>query len=174
MTQLLRRCPYFDKATHVTVGGESVLVRPHQIVVWVSVTLREMQEWNTAIPRFPAILDTGHTHNFSVSEDHLRHWAGVTPELLPLIGHVRELDRRIPLRNAGLWLHRNESGERDRLTGVPARLLVPRGIAVYPADAGFPRLPVLGLRAITANRIVLRVDGERRELSARIHRWRLW
>ena len=61
MTRLLRRCPYFESPSHVLVGNETVVIKPHQVIVWVSVASREMVDWDGRSPRFPAIVDTGHS-----------------------------------------------------------------------------------------------------------------
>jgi hypothetical protein len=74
---ILRRWPISDSATSVSVQRETVTIRAYQIVVWVSLAL----EADFSIP-IPAILDTGHGHNFSVQEDHLDvGWN--TPRRLP-------------------------------------------------------------------------------------------
>ena len=36
MMSIVRRSPFFDVPTNVEVRGQSVLVRPFQLVVWVS------------------------------------------------------------------------------------------------------------------------------------------
>ena len=60
--------------------------------------------------------------------------------------------------------------ERDRLAGIlPHMLAAPRGIAIYP-DGDFPRLPILGLRAIAENGLILKADGRRREATLMIAR----
>jgi hypothetical protein len=91
MTQILRRCPYSDEPTEVSVAGERVTVKAHQVVVWVSLTLYETDDWDSGIPRIPAILDTGHTHNFSIQTDQLVRWAGIKR----IDGDRREVSARI-------------------------------------------------------------------------------
>ena len=97
-----------------------VLVRPYQIVVQVRIGMSDL---------FPAILDTGHNHNFSISEKHLKDWVGQT---FPEIGALKLGSQRVPLQKADLFL-----GEKE--------LTIPQGIAVFPDS---PRLPLLGLRAL--------------------------
>ena len=47
------------------------------------------------------------------------------------------------------------------------------GIATYPADGSdYPRLPLLGLRAILKNRLKLTIDGKRKHVSLRSPLWR--
>lgn len=53
----------------------------------------------------------------------------------------------------------------------PYCLELPRGIAVYPTEGEFPRLPLLGLRALISNRLHLAVDGGRGEAWLRSRHW---
>jgi hypothetical protein len=69
--KILNRLPCSSARTTINVRGESVRVRPYQIVVWVSLNLREVTNWDVRVPRFPAILDTGLSHNFSIRVSHL-------------------------------------------------------------------------------------------------------
>ena len=63
--------------------------------------------------------------------------------------------------------------DRDRLAGIlPHMLAAPRGIAIYP-DGDFPRLPILGLRAIAENGLILKADGRRREATLKTA-WKWW
>ena len=64
-------------------------------------------------------------------------------------------------------------GNRESLADRPPHLIdADHGIAVYQ-DGDFPRLPILGLRAIAENNLVLTVDGKRRlaTLRAAIRWW---
>ncbi len=164
------RTPFFERADEIVVRGERVRVGPHQIIVWVSLTPpTRMTEPNPAAVPFPAILDTGHTHSLAISERHLAEWAGLRPGSLRHLGELRDRarDSRIPRRAANLWLHGNNPGERDRLSPRPARFLkMDEGIAVYPG-ADFPRLPLVGLRAIAENNLVLTVNGPKRAATLR-------
>ena len=52
-------------------------------------------------------------------------------------------------------------------------LAVEEGIAIYPSDGSdYPRLPVLGLRAIFKNNLKLVIDGKREHVSLRSSFWR--
>jgi hypothetical protein len=66
MMSIGRRSPFFDAPTHVEAGGQPILVRPFQLVVWVS-----MQAHDRFSPRVPAILDTGFSLNFAIQEEHV-------------------------------------------------------------------------------------------------------
>lgn len=171
---VLRSLPYFPRETAIALGAERVVVRPYQIIVWVSVA-RVGDIAPPAEPRrFPAILDTGHNDNFAITPRHLREWAGVSWADLPLEPGAERRYQGVPVphRRANLWLHPNQYGWRDLFDpGMrPALLELDAGIAVYGdgEQVGVegttrltgPRLPLLGLRALTTSRIKLRIDGE--------------
>ena len=65
-----------------------------------------------------------------------------------------------------LWIHRNKPKTRE-LSGAKRLLILDQGIAVFPNDVpGTPRIPLLGLKAITTNgSTTLTIDGRRREVS---------
>jgi hypothetical protein len=159
--------PFPAEPGEIAVRGERVRVRADQIIVWVSPSLREILEQSPAVIPFPAILDTGHNHNFSIREQYLVNWAGIRPEALPLRGYTRDRQQRVDLRHANLWAHGNESGSRENLAEVPPFLLRARtGIAISTAG-DFPRLPLLGLRVIAETGLVLKVDGPKRHTTLR-------
>jgi hypothetical protein len=172
MPRILDRLPIATRDDVVFVRDEMVRVKGYEVVVWVSLTVEQALAWE-GTPRIPAILDTAHTHNFSIREEQLIRWAGLRPEALRPVGHLRHEGRRLPLHAADVWLHPNRPGHRDQfLDRPPFRLELPRGIAVYPSDSRFPRLPLLGLRALISNRLHLAIDGARALASLRIPgRW---
>jgi hypothetical protein len=139
---------YYDEKTKVTIRNEVVEVKAFQIIVWISVSLQDIQEWDPRTPRFPAILDTGNNHNFAITEEHLVKWAGIQAASLFEKKKMREREKKVPLRSAGLWLHT----DRD-----PFILTTDEGIAVYDGD--WPRLPTLGLRALTNNNLQTFIYG---------------
>lgn len=49
---------------------------------------------------------------------------------------------------------------------------LPRGIAVYPNGENYPRLPLLGLRAILSNNLHLAIDGEGKSVNLRTPDWK--
>jgi hypothetical protein len=156
------------------VRGERVRVRANQIVLWATLSRQRVNEANPSAIPFPVILDTGHSHTFSISGRHLIEWAGFQPDSLSISGAVRERGQRVPLRAANISVHPNTPGERDRLIDrLPHLIAAPLAIAVYPRASDFPRLPILGLRAIAENRLVLKVNGMRRETTLRASR-RWW
>ncbi len=168
--KILDRLPYSSDATFVSAPRGSMRVKPYQIVAAISVSLQALLEWDPHTPRFPAILDTGNNHNLSISRGHLLRWAGLQPEALRIIGAIRERQQRISLHAASVWLHRNRPGERALRDQEPHPLKLQQGIAVYPDDIG-PRLPVLGLRALTQNQLHLAIDPERMRVNLRTPDW---
>lgn len=164
--------PFSARPDEIVVRGERVRIRADQIIVWISLSLDRILEPNPAAVPFPAILDTGHTHSFALTERHLAEWAGIRPEALAPSGAIRDRGQRILLRAANVWVHPNQRGSRTRLAdGPPHRLEIQSGIAVYPGR-DFPRLPLLGLRAIAENSLILNIHGPRREATLRTpFRW---
>src|SRR5436190_23163524 len=133
MPKILDRLPILSRDDVAFVRDEMVRLKAYEIIVWVSLRVESALGWAAETPRFPAILDTAHTHNFSIQEQHLIRWAGLRPEMLRVLGAVRQAGRRLPLHAADVWMHRNQPGQRDQLRAVPPyRLELPRGIAVYP------------------------------------------
>ncbi len=160
MPTILRKCPFFETHTTALVAGGGVTVRPYQIIVWVSLHPMGRPDLSPNAPRFPAILDSGHSHNFSISEEHLVRWAGFAPGALRTLGSVRITGRRVPLLAANVWIHRNQAGQRDVFAERPAFCIqLDSGIAVYPEGApAIPRLPLLGLRGLRRAALQLHVD----------------
>ena len=150
--------------THVDVGGQPILVRPFQLVVWVSIQARDRLS-----PRVPAILDTGFSLNFAIQEEHLRTWAGLSPDDFRVIGRSRINQQDLRLYAAGIAVHPNAPGQRDVLRGDDAyHLSLREGIVICPRGNPLaPRLPLLGLRALARNRLATVIDGEQRELTIR-------
>ena len=162
MTLLVDRCPFYEKATQVASPWGAVLIRPYQIIVWVSVSVRGLFS-----PPFPAILDTGHSHNFSIKEEHLEFCVRLPPADLRTIGYARVNREPVVLKEAGLALHRNVARSRDDLGGESPYLLeLSEGIAVHRLEDPFaPRLPLLGMRSLAKNGLRIIIDTRRLEVS---------
>jgi hypothetical protein len=168
--RILDRLPVLDEHYELDIRGEPLRIRPFQIIVQLSIS--GIWEWDAGAPIIPAVLDTGNNHNFSIQEHHLIRWAGVHPHSLPFLGALREGGRAPVLRFANVWIHRNDSGARHLRGGEPFLLAVKEGIAIYPDDgSNYPRLPLLGLRAIIKNNLKLSIDGKRRQVSLRSPAW---
>jgi hypothetical protein len=175
VTTILRGLPYFDARTVVVVRNREVPIKPQQIVVWVSLADIEQSELVSGTPRFPAILDTGCSHNFAIREEHLIQWAGLRPEYFRKIGDTRVNNVAVSLHHADVWLHGNEPGRRDEMRNDrPFCLELDQGIMVYPTGTpNAPRLPLLGLRGLKWARLQLAIDCEHRRVRLRTPR-RFW
>lgn len=168
MPVLLDRSPILPHSSEVVVRGERVPIKANQVIIWVTLTAKRTAAPNPSALPFPAVLDTGNNHTFAIRERHLIGWAGLRTDTLPMVGNIRDRGSRIPLREVQIWLHPNVRGERDQLADTDPHIIsAPQGIAVYPAGSDFPRLPILGLRAIAENELVLKVDGRRRQAMLR-------
>jgi hypothetical protein len=162
--KILDRLPVLDKYHQSWFQGESVRIRPFQIVVPLSLSVIPI--WDPRTPIIPALLDTGNNHNFSIQENHLARWVGAYARGLPLLGTLRESTRTATLRFANVWMHCNRPGQSDLREREPFLLHLEEGVAVYPYDgSNYPRLPLLGLRAIIKIDLKLVLDGKRRYVT---------
>jgi hypothetical protein len=148
--------PYFSEKTSVTVRNRVVEVKAFQIIVWVSISGEKSLAWDPRLPKIPAILDTGSTHNFALTESQLKEWAGIHAASLSEVGRIKIEGRKAPLRSAGLWL---------RMDDEPFQLNIKEGIAVFDGD--WPRLPILGLRALTDNKLQTFIYGDTKQVTIR-------
>src|SRR5688500_17700089 len=122
MSRIIHRCPFFAEETMVESPSGPQSVVAYQIVLWASIRVRG----EISAP-FPVVLDPGHSHNFSIREEHLLEWLGVRAADLRSLQYAMVNGRLVPLKLADVELHRNRSGTRDSLHGsVP--LLMPGGI----------------------------------------------
>ena len=176
MPTILRDLPFFPKKPEdVEFDGRRISIKSDQIMVWIGITEAQQTEFDLRRPWFPAILDIGHSHNFSIRHEHLIRWAGLDPRWLDRGKEVRINKEVVPLYQADVWLHPNVSGKRDRAAGgEPFRLALDTGIAVYPPTmSSAPRLPLLGLRALRLARLHLTIDCDRCSVTLRTAR-RSW
>jgi hypothetical protein len=157
--RILNRQPLPHRVGEELVGSEVVKIRASQIIAWVGLT-DPRSAGATPEFKFPAILDTGHSHNFSIHARHLTAWAGLRVTRLEPQGTLRERGQLLPMRKAVLWLYPNHLGTKEP-RNPPLRLRLPGGIAVYPPESGFPRLPLIGLRTLQENQLRLWVDCQR-------------
>lgn len=168
MTQILWQLPYSDTPGSVAVGGELIPVLAHQIIVWVSVTVKDASAFAPGTPRIPAIFDTGTNFGFAIPEARLVRWCGLEPLQLEALGSIFLSRQPLTCHAADVWLHCNRRKRRDTFrTTPPLRLRLEDGIAVYPADTRLtvPRLPVLGLRAVDENGLRCTINGRNRTVS---------
>jgi hypothetical protein len=175
MSAIFRDLPFFDHFTTVDARGQTHRVFPLEIVVWVSIGPAEIDEISDRVPRIPAVLDPAFTDTFLIHPRHLREFAGLQPEHLPkLNSSLRTHDQTIPLHAANLWLHRNIRGERDSFARrSPFLLELYRGIGIPTGTEVYPRLPLLGARALRTAKLQVAIDYARLRLTVRKRR-RFW
>jgi hypothetical protein len=77
-----------------------------------------------------------------------------------------------PLHRIRVWLYRNQRGGTAVPEDEPLYLNLPDGVAVFPDGEKYPRLPLLGLRAILSNSLHLTIDGARTSVTLRTPDWR--
>jgi hypothetical protein len=134
-----------DRKTTAASPTCPVLVRPYQIVIPVALSIG-----GHLTQRFPAILDPGHSHNFSLSETHVSDWVR---KPLRQVGWIKVNNVRVPLVQADV-----------DLDGTMARCT--EGISVFPdTHPSCPRLPLLGLRALVRNHIRIRIEHGEVEIA---------
>jgi hypothetical protein len=64
--KILNRLPIYDEPALIDVRGEVYQVWKNQAIIWVS--------FDRLLAPFPAILDTGHSHNLSIARHHMELW----------------------------------------------------------------------------------------------------
>jgi hypothetical protein len=156
--KIIDRLPFADRPHLVTVQGEAVAVYRNQIIVWISI--------DDVLRPLPAILDTGHGHNLSIGQGQLQRWSGAS---LKRIGELQIAHRPVVQYAADVRLHRNVPGL-GVLRGDTYALDMPQGISVFE-DRDAPRLPLIGLRTIIANKLRLVVDGDRQHVTLKTKGW---
>jgi hypothetical protein len=144
--------------------GEVIRLKPHQILLWVSLTHRGLDRLPPATPRLPVLLDTGHNHNLSLRQDHLMRSGLEAPwpwSTVPLrVRDASGVERDVPRLLVDVWLHGD--GLQPNAAAYPLRLGF-RGAACYTlagAVAG-PHLPLLGLAALCAGSLTVELQCHR-------------
>lgn len=168
--KILNRLPIDGEHVSSSIPNVPLYLKPFQIGIRVSIL--DEPNWDSRALIIPALLDTGNNHNFSIQDRHLIRWAGIHPESLRYLGVIRDREHSPSLRFARIWIHRNRRGSRDLIQCEPFLLRLEEGIAIYPSDqSNYPRLPLLGLRAIIKNQLKLVIDGKRKHASLRSPIW---
>jgi hypothetical protein len=167
--KILSRLPFSEARREVNTPDGIAEVKPYQIIVMVSITARNVTELDPGVPRIPAILDTGHNHNFAIRREQLDRWVRLRETER---GKIRVGDVRLALVPANIWIHSNQPGTREVAGRLPFKLEVKEGIAVYPPEVSNPaRLPTLGLRGLVRNGLKLVIDGKRRAVTLKTAGW---
>ena len=155
MAVLWQTLAFCDTPREVIDAGwvTPIRLKPYQILAWVSLTHRGLARLPHATPRIPALLDTGHNHNFSLREQHLTQSGLETPwpwSSSPLkVRDSSAVEHEVPRLLLDLWLHPDAAQPND--VAYPLRLGF-RGAACYLAagPVAGPHLPLLGLAALCA------------------------
>jgi len=99
--------------------------------------------------------------------------AGVFNGSRVLISRSRSLSvvshQRVVQYAAAVRVHGNVPG-RTALRGDNYSLEMPQGISVFE-EGDAPRLPLIGLRTIVANKLRLLIDGNRRQVTLKTKGW---
>lgn len=143
------------------IWGEIIHLKPHQILLWVSLTHRGLERLPPRTPRLPVLLDTGHNHNLSLREDYVLRSGLESPwpwSSVPLrVRDASGMEREVPRLLVDVWLHADALQSDD--AAHPLRLGF-RGAACYTvagAVAG-PHLPLLGLAALCAGSLTVELQ----------------
>jgi hypothetical protein len=158
--KVLDRLPFEPHHSTVDTAAGPVAVRAFQIVVWLSFRL----EGILSRP-FPAVLDTGHSHNFSINEALLESWLNLRIDQFRPRAMTKVDGEKLPLRSAELVLHRNVPTTRA-IGRDHYDLSIPQGIVIYPKTTAYPRMPILGLRALVNSRLRVVINGRTFVVSA--------
>ena len=174
MSLILNALPYRSREYRLRdplTDAAQYLIRQNQIVCWASLTPENSEEpRGNDLPKFPVTIDTGNGRNFNIREEQLASWAGLT-NLVEVFGtNVLVNGQRVSLRKATLWLYRNIPSQLNSDINVaPFPIDFSDGIEVF-TDSGapaFPRLPLLGMRALHVSRLELTINGPDRRVFLR-------
>ncbi len=156
---LFGRYPILPNAKNHSVAGTLLRIGAFQLTVEVSLTLPGCRRLPDGTSRFPAVLDTGHSHNFSIRQSHLEDFAGVRPDDLVRLRSVKlrdssGIEHRIAAFDADIWLHPR------RADADPVRLELDGGFTCYQDHDPIPGppFPLVGARGLVTAGISLAID----------------
>ena len=157
---ILNKLPIREEPSVLFVGSEQVTIKRYQIAVWISI--------NDERRPFPAVLDTGHSHNLSITESQLMRFAGLKPDEFKVIGTTSLKGVRLRQLQADVRIHRNQPGTMELAEG---QFLLTTDEGISLGAEGSSRLPLLGLRALVRSRVRMHLDGQRRTVSLKTPGW---
>jgi hypothetical protein len=118
MNYVIRKLEYSDTETWVPLpAGTRFRINPDQVVIWVRV-VPILEPVTDQTPRFPALQDTGHGHNFSITEEQICDRAKIDRGSLDKLGSMLINAVETPLHRAGVWVYRNQRGKCADIRGA--------------------------------------------------------
>ena len=106
LVHILDDLPYFDEMTDASFDHKVVKVKAYQIIVWMSLTrplsIEAFLGLDPPPRRFPAVLDTGLSHNFLMREEHLHEWANQSLQDFSMLRQMKVNGVPVPLYEADL------------------------------------------------------------------------
>jgi hypothetical protein len=159
----------------IAVAGGTVDLMPFQIVLSVSITPKGISPTRDT-PRFPAVVDNGCNLTFLLQERHLNAWARLQRAKLKKVGERHPYGKQSPVHAANVWLHPNTPGTRnDAANARPFCIHLDPGIVVCSDDVRQPRLPLLGLPALSFGQLQLLFHwGRQKSVTLRTTPWWFW
>ncbi len=183
MSIILNRFPLFTEKRTVFFQQHELIIKPHQLAVWMSISANANNPGNYL---FPALIDTAFGYTCVLHAEQLHNWCRLHPDYDRIPIRLNSVDfSRAP--NVHLWIYPSPAP-----TALEASLHRPIplitkdiGIAVNTQNAGpasdpkgkialrrFPRVPLLGMLALTQNHLRLFVDAWRSRFS--LYQGRIW
>jgi hypothetical protein len=181
---------FFSDATsekHRTISlpnGKSYIVKPNQIVIWLSITPKLPPNSRPAleVPVFPAILDTGCNTSLSMTEEQFDYARLPSEERYVFLRSTTVNGEPACIVSADAWLYRQASSKHVGTYEIsnPLRLSLREGVRVRTKDAGAAPsqrrkwfggrrrqaavawsqpLPTLGLEVFPVNSLGMQMDG---------------
>lgn len=147
------------------LGLVKIPVRRPKIIVGMSITLASIYTYPTSSLVFPTILDLGCNQGLEIDERHLLRRNGTRKDPFDLVKRhqpTKRGERGYDYRTANIWLHLEPyTGPKFKGPKMPYLLTASDEIVVMdPSTAApDPRFPLLGLKAIKDNKLIIRVEG---------------
>jgi hypothetical protein len=150
-------------------SGRPLRAYHDQIFLWATFTADRRTRPTATAPLFPILLDTGLNEPFLMQQRQAETW--MTPAVFTTFqttgSHIQFGQERILAWDIALWVFPNVVGTRTPdPSGNPVHLRIPSGVVLTPPGSAYTKeKPLLGLRAIRVNNLLLRFDGLRGSVS---------
>jgi hypothetical protein len=152
-------------------GLVKIPVKRPKIIVGMSITPASVYAFPTSSLVFPAILDLGCNQGLEIDERHLFCWNGTRKKLFDRVKRhppTKPGERGYDYRTANIWLHL-EPYTSPRFKGQKMPFLLTCSDEIVVMDASTtepdPRFPLLGLKAIKDNKLIISVDGASKDFT---------